>query len=62
MDATSFSLPRNANDDVRAMTFSSEILASEFRISSASPSEKYSFSLLLLRLTKGSTATERPPP
>jgi len=54
----SCSLPRNANDEVRAMTFRSGILASRFKISSARPSLKYSFSLSALRLANGSTAID----
>src|SRR6266851_4497847 len=54
----SCSLPLKANAEVRAMTFSPGILASKFRISSASPSLKYSFSLSALMLAKGRTAME----
>ena len=46
--------------DVRAITFRPGILASKFRISSASPSLKYSFSLSALMLAKGRTAIEGP--
>ena len=47
------SFPRNAKDEVRAMTLSPGILASRFRISSASPSLKYSFSLSALDWLQG---------
>ena len=54
----SCSLPLKANAEVRAITFRPGILASKFKISSASPSLKYSFSLSALMLAKGKTAME----
>src|SRR5215469_7107512 len=54
----SASFPLNEKDDVRAETCSSVMRASELRISSVSPSEKYSCSLSPLIFTNGSTATE----
>src|SRR6188474_723506 len=59
------SLPLNAKELVRPMTFSSLNSDSAFRISSEMPSQKYSLSGSLLMLTKGSTAIEfggRSPP
>jgi len=58
MPRMSCSLPRNAKDDVRAMTLSAGIFESRFRISSARPSLKYSCSLSPLRLAKGRTAMD----
>src|SRR5215469_16810545 len=52
------SLPLNEKEDVRAETCSSLIRASELRISSVRPSEKYSCSLSPLMFTNGSTAME----
>ena len=56
---TSLFLPLKANDEVRAMTFRSLILASMSSVVSARPSEKYSLAGSRLMLTKGSTAIER---
>jgi hypothetical protein len=50
--------PLNENADVRAATRNASILASAFSISSASQSQKYSFSGSALMLTNGSTAME----
>src|SRR6516164_9820328 len=50
--------PWKENDDVRAATCSSLMRARELRISSVSPSEKYSCSLSPLMFTNGSTAIE----
>src|SRR5262249_22153388 len=52
------SLPLNENADVRAVTLSPLILVNALMISSASPSLKYSCSLLPLMLTKGRTAID----
>jgi hypothetical protein len=57
---TSSCLPLNANDELRAVTRSPGTRASWLRISSASPSEKYSLDGSSLRLANGSTAIERP--
>src|ERR1017187_6429571 len=54
----SVSLPRNAKAEVRAMTFRPGIFASRLMISSARPSEKYSWSLSAPMLANGSTAME----
>src|SRR6185436_8908088 len=51
-------LPLNENEDVRAATFKSSIFVSAFRSSSASPSQKNSFSGSALMLTNGRTAIE----
>src|SRR5215467_13577771 len=58
MVSTSVSLPLNEKEDVRAVTCSSFTCASALRISSVSPSEKYSCSLSPLMFTNGSTAME----
>src|SRR5256885_3956685 len=50
--------PLSANTDVREATRSPSTLASALTSSSVIPSEKYSFSLSLLMLTNGTTATE----
>ena len=55
---TSSSRPRNANDEVRAITFNPGTCASRLMISSANPSLKYSCSLSALRFANGSTATD----
>ena len=55
------SLPLNAKDDVREITFRSPILASRFNSSSVSPSAKYSFSLSGERFANGSTAIDLSP-
>jgi hypothetical protein len=51
-------MPLNENDDVRAMTRSCGSCASRFSTSSASPSEKYSWSLAWLMSTNDSTAID----
>src|SRR5258706_1870242 len=51
-------LPLNENEDVRAATFKFSIFASAFSSSSASPSQKYSFSGSVLIFANGSTAIE----
>ena len=55
------SLPLYAKDDDREITRRAGILASRLSTSSATPSEKYSFSTSLLILTKGRTAREFSP-
>ena len=55
---TSSALPRNAKDDVRAITFSPSTFASRLMISSARPSLKYSCSLSALRFANGRTAMD----
>ena len=55
----SMSLPLNLNEEVREATRSCGSLVSRLRISSAMPSEKYSFSGSPDMLTNGSTATAR---
>src|SRR5215467_3304154 len=52
------SLPLKEKDEVRAVTCSSLMRARELRISSVSPSEKYSCSLSPLMFTNGNTAIE----
>ena len=54
----SCSLPRNANADVRAVTFRPGTWASTLMISSARPSLKYSSSGSRLMLANGSTAID----
>jgi len=56
--AMSSFLPLNWNGDVRAATRRPRIFTSTFNSSSARPSEKYSSSSSLLRLTNGSTAID----
>src|SRR5262245_1152693 len=51
-------LPLNEKEDVRAATFNSAILVNAFSSSSASPSQKNSFSGSALMLTNGNTAIE----
>ena len=51
-------LPLKENDDVRPATFRPLTRASAFRISSAMPSEKYSWSLDGLKSANGSTAMD----
>src|SRR5215470_4047957 len=58
MVPTSVSLPLNEKEDVRAVTCSSLTRTSALRISSVSPSEKYSCFLSPLMFTNGSTAIE----
>ena len=50
--------PLNENEEVRPMTRSPSTCVSAFKISSAIPSEKYSWSLPGLMSAKGSTAIE----
>ena len=54
-------LPLKMNDEVRDATRNCGNLTSRFRISSAMPSLKYSFSALPLMLTNGSTAIDLRP-
>src|SRR5258705_13952024 len=51
-------LALNENEDVRAATFKFSIFASALSGSSASPSQKYSFSGSVLMFENGSTAME----
>src|SRR6266404_5988336 len=51
-------LALNENEDVRAATFKFSIFASALSSSSASPSQKYSFSGSALMFANGSTAIE----
>src|SRR5258705_12740196 len=51
-------LDLNENEDVRAATFKFSIFASALSSSSASPSQKYSFSGSVLMFANGSTAIE----
>jgi hypothetical protein len=51
-------VPLNANDEVRPDTLSPSIPARRFRISSESPSPKYSWSRSALMSTNGRTAME----
>src|SRR5882672_12966248 len=51
-------LPLNENEEVRAATFKFSIFASALSSSSASPSQKYSFSGSVLMFANGSTAIE----
>src|SRR6267378_639144 len=51
-------LALNENEDVRAATFKFSIFASALSSSSASPSQKYSFSGSVLMFANGSTAIE----
>ena len=51
-------LPLKWNEEVRPATFSPFTRASAFRISSAMPSEKYSWSFVGLRSAKASTAMD----
>ena len=51
-------LPLNENDEVWAATFKPATWLRAFKISSASPSLEYSFSLFALKLAKGRTAMD----
>src|SRR4051794_22305309 len=51
-------LPLKENDEVRAATRRLEVLARSLRISSESPSPRYSFAGSPLMLTNGITATD----
>jgi len=59
MSGISLAWPLYANEEVRAATRRSGVRASTLRISSLTPSEKYSFSGSPDMLTKGSTAMVR---